>query len=821
MRFRIWCLFWVLAAGVLSARGEGVVVEGEVGARLDEFLARRQAEGYSGVALVAKDDRLLLRKGYGWADRRGQIPNSPDTVFPIGSITKQFTAAAVLKLEAQGKLAVEDPLSKHLEDVPADKAGVTLHHLLTHGAGFPESLGDDDEPIGREEFVKRALAAPLQFEPGGGYLYSNVGYSLLAAVVERVSGRSYDQFLRAELWGPAGMPRTGYRFDLPDRSDLARGYRGDRDWGTPWEHPWAPDGPYWNLRGNGGVLSTVGDMHRWILALRGDAVLPRAQREKLFRPYLPEGPEADTSYGYGWVIAQTPRGTRAITHNGGNGFFTNDLLWLPEEGLVIYLSSNSFEARAFRLTPEVARIALGGTPRVPTPAGARGPGWGFPDSPTGELAAALLTVLSDGGEPAARSFLRERTAPGFSMQPDRFVALVGRLHGDLGDFEATGVRRTGPDSVVVSLRSARSELHAELDLKIEPAEPPRLLALGVRVEAGDGPDGPPPFGSIEELDRDLERQAREGSFSGTVLAARLRGDPVFQKAYGWADKRFAAPNRLDTKFNLGSINKIFTSVAVLQLAEAGKLGLDDTLGRHLGGFPPEIADRVTIRHLLGHRSGWGAYWENPEYLANLTRLRSVGQLLGFIRKIPLDFEPGTRSQYSNVGFEVLGAIVEKVSGRDYYDYVRERIYTPAAMADTDSYDRDGPAENLATGYTNRHPSGSREGFRWENTLLFPPRGTPAGGGYSTVADMLRFVRALVSDKLLGSAYTDMLLGGFEDGGEIDRARLALGWGGGAEGVNAAVEIDLGRDWVVVVLSNLDPPAARRTASALMRTLAGG
>jgi D-alanyl-D-alanine carboxypeptidase len=212
----------------------------------------------------------------------------------------------------------------------------------------------------------------------------------------------------------------------------------------------------------------------------------------------------------------------------------------------------------------------------------------------------------------------------------------------------------------------------------------------------------------EELDHSLALQATENKFSGVVLIAD-DGEPIFHKAYGLASKRFHVPNRVDTKFNLGSINKIFTVVAILQLAEKGSLALDDPLSKFRPDFPPEIGDKVTIRHLLQHRAGLGDYWEHEVYLATWTTLRTVEGYMAFIKDIPLAFEPGERQQYSNSGFQVLGAVLEAITGGSYYDYVRANVYEPAGMADTDSYEMDMPVETLAIGYTDEAPPGGGGG----------------------------------------------------------------------------------------------------------------
>ena len=169
-------------------------VRGELAERLDDQMKKLEAGGFSGVLLVAKDGGVILAKGYGMADRDKKIRATADTVMCVGSITKQFTGAAILKLETQGKLKVTDPITRYFKGVPDDKKGITLHQLLTHSAGFVAELGEDYQPIGRDDFIRLALKSELRSKPGERHRYSNVGYSLLGAIIEIVTGKSYERY---------------------------------------------------------------------------------------------------------------------------------------------------------------------------------------------------------------------------------------------------------------------------------------------------------------------------------------------------------------------------------------------------------------------------------------------------------------------------------------------------------------------------------------------------------------------------------------------------------------------------------------------------
>jgi len=285
---------------------DSTIVKGDLGLRLDMYLTRITPFGFSGALLVARNGEIVLNKGYGMAVRSSNTPNDANTVFSVGSITKQFTAAAILKLESEGKLTVRDSLGKYFVDVPPDKRGITLHNLLTHTSGIVQDGGEDYDPVGRDEAVKRILALPMEFVPGENFGYSNSGYTLLAAIIEKVSGRTYEGFLHDSLFVPAGMITTGYR--IPDWQShvVAHWYVGDKDNVTPLERRY----PFWFLTGNGGILSTTADMYRWHESLLGDRILPQREKEKLFTPFREE-------YAYGWDVIQSPRGL-LIQHNGGS-----------------------------------------------------------------------------------------------------------------------------------------------------------------------------------------------------------------------------------------------------------------------------------------------------------------------------------------------------------------------------------------------------------------------------------------------------------------------------------------------------------------------
>lgn len=384
-------------AGAASGGGEPAVSDTALEvARVHDYLSRLGAFGLAGGVLVAVDGKVRLARGYGLADRGdGEDGGAPrawtaGTVSSVGSITKQFTAAAIMELVERGHIAVDDSLGRFFDDVPADKRGITLHHLLTHTSGLDEVGSGDFDFLSREELVARGLERELLWEPGTRYRYSNLGYSLLGAVVEVVTGEDYESWLRENLFRPAGMYETGYVLPDYEPARVATGYRGIDRWGTVIQRLRPERGPSWVLRANGGIHTTLLDMHRWVEALgvmemhpdgagsdaadevesdaAGDAgrpfLLSESSRERMFTPHADEG-GGRSYYGYGWVVDTTSRGTPVIWHNGGNGILHADLHLYPAEGVETFMMTSASDLRATALLREVDEVLFGGEVEMP------------------------------------------------------------------------------------------------------------------------------------------------------------------------------------------------------------------------------------------------------------------------------------------------------------------------------------------------------------------------------------------------------------------------------------------------------------------------
>lgn len=322
----------------------------------------------------------------------------------------------------------------------------------------------------------------------------------------------------------------------------------------------------------------------------------------------------------------------------------------------------------------------------------------------------------------------------------------------------------------------------------------------------------------------MEGLIQKNIFSGTFLIAK--GDEILLTYVGGeASKRFHVPNNIDTKFNLGSMNKMFTATSIMQLVEKGRLSLDDPIGKYVdeSWLPAEITSKITIHHLLSHTSGLGSYFNDTYMKGSRELFRYVDDFKPLVRGEKPAFEPGKRFLYSNTGMLLLGVVIESVTGGNYFDYIRKNIYGPAGMTDSDSYEMDYPVENLAIGYSQDRNSA----YGWQNNLYkHVIKGGPAGGGFATVKDLHRFARAiqtgtLVSQESLEKMWTDHAGEFYGYGFSVEEGAngKVVGHGGGFDGINSNLDIYLDRGYIVAVMSNTDrgaSPIAQKVGQLLAR-----
>lgn len=323
--------------------------------RVDRYFQESLESGAYGVIHVSVAGETVVQAGYGFADEEAGIGIDGDTIFDIGSLTKQFTAAAILVLAERGALHLSDPLSTYFPDAPDDKASITLLQLITHWSGLSDETGgfegsDRDPYISRDDFIDALFASPLNHAPGEAYEYSNAGYTVLAAVIEDVSGQEYESFLRQAVLAPAGMANTGYRQLDWTRDQAATGYY----WGTPdparatvgtFLTRWDEEPVSWRLLGNGGLHSTANDLERWHRALQDGVLFGGETLETYEAGYSPYRNQTSALYGFGWVVRPGPTGTPLMSHAGANGVFSATIQRFPEDDvLIVHMSNNSYLA---------------------------------------------------------------------------------------------------------------------------------------------------------------------------------------------------------------------------------------------------------------------------------------------------------------------------------------------------------------------------------------------------------------------------------------------------------------------------------------------
>jgi len=455
----------------------------------------------------------------------------------------------------------------------------------------------------------------------------------------------------------------------------------------------------------------------------------------------------------------------------------------------------------------------------------------FPDTPAAHQFAAWLEAFNSGDRAKLLEFLQKNN-------PSRVADIDGELgfRRMTGGFEFKKAEESAATKFTGVVKERDSDTFARFSLEVEAAEPHQIKNLDLRQIPIPAEFALPRLSqdaALAALRAALDRRVAADSFAGAVLVAK-DGKPVFKAAYGLADRENKILNRLDTQFRIGSMNKMFTAVSVLQLVQSGKIKLSDPLGKYLTDYPnKELASKVTIHQLLTHTGGTGDFF-GPEFDKHRLELRTLQDYVKLYGQRGVEFAPGSRWAYSNYGFLLLGVLVEKVSGQNYYDYVAEHIYKPAGMTLTASLAEDQVVAGRSVGYTRfREPSANGSSAAPEawrpNTDTLPYRGTSAGGGYSTVEDLFRFAMALPSHKLLDAEHTELLTTGkvntpgggkyaYGFGDETISGIRCFGHGGGAPGMNGDLKICPGAGYVVAVLANLDPPAASRVSEFVLNRL---
>ena len=443
----------------------------------------------------------------------------------------------------------------------------------------------------------------------------------------------------------------------------------------------------------------------------------------------------------------------------------------------------------------------------------------LPSTSPRKLLQIWLDTLNSGDVPQRTKFIEEHYSDAVleGAKPEqmarrglRFREMVG------GGFDLYKVTQSSDSEIKALLKEKGGFGWAEIRIQVDPAKPERITALDldqVPTPAEARPAREDSAALAKDVDALAEKLTAQDRFSGTILLAK-DGKPFFQKAYGFADREKKIANNVDTKFRIGSMNKMFTSVAIAQLVQQGILKYTDTLAQVLPDYPDkETAAKITVHQLLTHTSGLGDFF-GEEFDKKKDNLRALRDYLQFFVNKPLKFEPGKGWAYSNAGMIVAGLIVERVSGQNYFDYVREHIYKPAGMKDSDSYEKTNPQPNQSKGYM-------KEDSKWvSNYTSLPLMGSSAGGGDSTAPDLLRFDQALRSHNLLNVELTSLITTGKADVAPGEKyaygfeerfveGKRIVGHGGGALGMNCDLRMYWDSGYTVIVMSNFSPPIAQQ------------
>jgi D-alanyl-D-alanine carboxypeptidase len=419
----------------------------------------------------------------------------------------------------------------------------------------------------------------------------------------------------------------------------------------------------------------------------------------------------------------------------------------------------------------------------------------------------VVAAVNGGTADAWEAFAQARFAPALlqkqtrEQRAEQYRGIADRF----GTVALDGVRRQGPDAPL-EMNVTGTKSSGVITVDIDAGATPRIVSLTVDGAGGAARAAAPAAGGVPpppidptlttaEIDKRLDayfsKLAADEVFSGVALVAR-NGVPVFFKAFGMADREKKIPNTIRTRFNIGSINKTFTQLAIRQLIRDGKLALTDTIGKFYPDYPQAGSRGATVEQLLTHRGGLSDFFGAEFDRTPKDRFASNADYFRFIGNQPPNFAPGERNQYCNGCYIALGAIVEGVTGMPYEKYVAENIFNRAEMTSTRYPRTDRPADDIAIGYTRRDGGTLRS-----NVAMHGLTGSAAGGGYSTALDLLTYAKAVRAGRFPGT--------------EPD-----MGVAGGAPGTNAILEAR--GEWTVIVLTNFDPPTGERVGIALADAL---
>jgi D-alanyl-D-alanine carboxypeptidase len=523
---------------------------------------------------------------------------------------------------------------------------------------------------------------------------------------------------------------------------------------------------------------------------------------------------------------RTSRAAWALPSQGSAGFSLESVAGgRGGEGYAPSGMPDEVRARQLRQQERAVRAAIGGRSvpgSIPFIQGSRAAAVEIPKTPAGEQFSGWLAAFNSGDRAQMEGFL-----PHFKDSSEQEINGTMGFRRATGGFDLRKIEESTAMRISGLVQERESDQFARFAMDVEAEAPHKITRFD--LDAIPRPEEFPvermsQSELLAALREKLEKDSAADKFAGAVIVAK-DGKVIFKGAYGMADREKKIPNMPDTKFRIGSMNKMFTATSILQLVQAGKIALTDPLGKYITDYPnKEFGSKVTIQQLLTHTGGTGDIF-GPQFDTHRKDLRTLQDYVNLYGKRSLEFEPGSRWEYSNYGFLLLGVVVERVSGKSYYDYVNENIYAPAGMTASGSLAEDQSVPNRSIGYTRRGGNGLQP-----NTDTLPYRGTSAGGGYSTVEDLLRFANTVTNHKVLDARNTELLTTGkvntargvkyafgFMDD-DTDATMRHFGHGGGAPGMNGDLEIYPQSGYVIAVLSNFDPPAAGRISDFVCNRL---
>jgi CubicO group peptidase (beta-lactamase class C family) len=448
---------FILAVAGCSTGPAPAPTDAAIAARLDSIAQAAAGGGFSGLVVVHRGGKEILARGYGLANRATGARFTPQTIVPIGSNVKDFTKLAILALVEAGKLRLSDSLATFFPAAPADKRGITVDQLLDHRAGLPLGVAPDEEPLEKAAFLARVWAEPLGSTPGTEERYSNAGYSLLAAIVEAVTGEAFDDHVARTILAPLGLAETGLLRPAFDPARLAHGYVAGRDHGTMLDRPHDATGHLWSLRGNGGYLATAADQLAFFRAIGGGALLREpAHRARVFDARL-SGVFAGSDLVSAFLYANFPR-----------------------EGYELVLASNQAEFTAMRLlTAFEPVLGLPERERTTTHEIAPSAPVELPSDGPWVTVRAWLDAFRAGDEAGMQRFFEKHAVSGPGAPPmERRLENFWRMRGDFGEFTIRAARTT-PDGPELEVRTPRGE-RATIGFEFEPGG----LLRGLRVQVG-------------------------------------------------------------------------------------------------------------------------------------------------------------------------------------------------------------------------------------------------------------------------------------------------------------------------------------------------